>query len=558
MSKYICESIKKTVLKNKIGIIFLLNILVIGICILFNVVQYETIDDYMIQEMLSGVTGEYNENVIYINIILSKAVKFLFSINNVINWYSIFLILSILVSCTILEGIFIRKHNINFFIIWIFATILVFLPLLYRLQYTSVAAILLITSLVGFINVKTDKWKYLKYIFYSCFFILGSMVRFQSIFLVMPFIFIYFLFEIINKRNDKNYLKEILIKISFIVITCFISFIISKINTNYYNSMPMYKNYLEYNKLRSKLHDIMPNSYNNNIQIYDNLGWSYNDYRCFYLFNHGDESIFAIDNLLKIEEGIKNNILNNLYFNVLNMISYIIIDALIILILFYIITNKENRLRNMLLLICSLGLHVVFLLMSKNCFRIIYPCYLFSFVLILNDIKLESNKILSYLSTLVYEVIVLLFIIDIVFVVANNSYLSTNYQESYVELYEYVSNNSKNAYIYPTFALQTRYITDNILVCDTYDKSDNIHPQGAWTMYDSRYNNFKEKYDIDNLYKDLIEKENVYLIDSNIYFENGQIEEVRTFLNEHYFKEEIKVTEIVNFDESIFIYKLYI
>lgn len=81
---------------------------------------------------------------------------------------------------------------------------------------------------------------------------------------------------------------------------------------------------------------------------------------------------------------------------------------------------------------------------------------------------------------------------------------------------------------------------------------------GSWQIYSKEYYEFKSRYDIDNMYKDLVEKENVYLIDSNMWYKDGFLEYIITFLNEHYYNQEIKYDLVKSIDNRIKIYKLHL
>ena len=65
-------------------------------------------------------------------------------------------------------------------------------------------------------------------------------------------------------------------------------------------------------------------------------------------------------------------------------------------------------------------------------------------------------------------------------------------EESYIynQLYEYVSENKENAYIYPTYSLQYRYINSANLSVLPKGKIENLFPIGSWMIYNKEYNEF--------------------------------------------------------------------
>ncbi len=64
--------LKKIIIK-KYDIIYpaVLNIIFLIIMFLSNNIFYETIDDYMIQEICAGYYGEYNQYIIQMNVLIS-------------------------------------------------------------------------------------------------------------------------------------------------------------------------------------------------------------------------------------------------------------------------------------------------------------------------------------------------------------------------------------------------------------------------------------------------------------------------------------------------------
>lgn len=79
-----------------------------------------------------------------------------------------------------------------------------------------------------------------------------------------------------------------------------------------YQTDNLYEEYMEYNDMRATLHDVSYTPYEENKEIFDEIGWSKNDHYLFYSFNFGDENVYSKENLQKIIEYKKAN---NEYYN---------------------------------------------------------------------------------------------------------------------------------------------------------------------------------------------------------------------------------------------------
>ena len=75
---------------------------------LSNNIFYETIDDYMIQEICAGYYGEYNQYIIQMNVLIGKFLVYLFKIVSNVNWYFLFLIVLQFISFTTIGSYIIK------------------------------------------------------------------------------------------------------------------------------------------------------------------------------------------------------------------------------------------------------------------------------------------------------------------------------------------------------------------------------------------------------------------------------------------------------------------
>ena len=360
-------------LKNKkLVIVILINICIFFIInILFNI-KYEQVDDFIIYNLYSGLDGTYNIHGIYMHPVVCFILSLFFRIIPFINWHTIFLLLAQFICFTIIGYIILKKHNngIAIMLYTIFASIF-YSTLLMLIQYTSVSALLILTSfllLIYLIEQKENikfKYKVLIYVLFT----IGIMLRMQSLLIILPFFGAYLvvtILQFIKKEKDKKQIKRLIKYYSIYIIFATITYISSSI---IYSSDNVYKEYMKYNDARATLHDITYVDYEENKEIFDEIGWSKNDHYMFYTFGFGDENIFSKEKIqrvldYKIKKDGKYNfntnitqLKNSFFSEAVNTYTYIslLFTSMFILNLF---VNKKKNGFNILIFITSLPIYL--------------------------------------------------------------------------------------------------------------------------------------------------------------------------------------------------------
>ena len=229
--------LKKIIIK-KYDIIYpaVLNIIFLIIMFLSNNIFYETIDDYMIQEICAGYYGEYNQYIIQMNVLIGKFLVYLFKIVTNVNWYFLFLIVLQFISFTTIGSYIIKIKGKKLGSI-IYVTILIpfYFVGLCNLQYTQVAYTLLTAGMI--VQIYSVENKYKKGLLYSAILIIfGTMIRFNCYYTYLIYLVTYLFIKIINKEKLKN-----IIIVNFVIGLCVI--IIQNFSINYYNNNLIYKKY---------------------------------------------------------------------------------------------------------------------------------------------------------------------------------------------------------------------------------------------------------------------------------------------------------------------------
>lgn len=547
---------KKLKFDNKLLIVIFINLFIFAIDNVIFSIKYEQVDDFIIYNLYSGLDGTYNLHGVYIHSIICMVIGVLYRIIPIINWHTIFLISMQLLCFTIIGYKIIKKHNnqLSIVLYTIFAGVM-FTALLMLIQYTSVAALLIFTSLFLFIdNIENNKKNTcLSFILYT----IGIMLREQSVLIIAPFFLIIFIIKIIKKDQIASTIKYFLIY-AIITIVIFLS------NAIIYNFDSVYKEYTEYNKLRTLLHDRMNLDYEQDKEIFDEIGWSKNDFFMFATFGFGDENIYSKEKLQKIvdykieKDGIQN--VNKDIKQVSEKFITATFNANIIIVItfagIFIIGLFGNPKKNILIFLTTVLINLVFIIMGRDMLRVVIPEYIAGTALMLYNMKLKPGII----NESTKNCIVICCIIIVACFKSGKIY-EFNYKLSdYKNLQtviNYTNSNKNNVYLYTVPALQYRYLAYPVYLMPPKASFSNLRVIGGWDMFTQNYYDFKQRYALDGNLLDLL-KENVYLIDGDVVWSGTRYDNYKAniilSIKENY-NINVKCEEIKAF-ENIKIYKL--
>ena len=542
-------------------LVIVINLIIFSIANIFFNIKYEQVDDFIIYNLYSGLDGTYNFHGVYIHPILCILIGLFFRIAPQINWHTIFLLLMQFICFTIIGYIILQKHKtpLSILIYTIFASIF-YTALLLLIQYTSVAALLILTAFfITIYNIenKSKKWTILAGFLYA----IGIMTRMQSLLIIVPFMGIYLLYYLIKYKLQSQTISLIKQYAIYIIIT-----IIVYVSNMVIYSVEPYKQYMEYNDLRAQLHDLSYTSYNNNKEIFDKIGWSQNDHYLFYTFNTGDENVYNKQNLQeiidykkqqgnyynlnleldKIATNFKDNLVNTNTFIAIMFFSIIIISIL----------NSKNRNLNILIALTTMAVHILFIVLNRSMLRVVIPEYILGTALIIYNLNLEETKKYSLKIIAVATILISIIGVNISGTKYNYGY-NLNYYSNYKQLIDYTNSHKENVYLYTVPSLQYRYLAYSVYEMPPKSAFSNLRVMGGWDMYTQNYYDFKARYNLDGTFLDLL-KENVYLIDGDVTWSgrrySNYIDKIVLFIKEHY-NIDVKYEKVNTFN-NLYIYKL--
>lgn len=558
--------------KKKLLIVVLINLVIFGITnIMFNI-KYEQVDDFIIYNLYSGLDGTYNMHGIYIHPVICIILSLLFRIIPQINWHSIFLLSMQFICFTLIGYTILKKHNngISIVLYTIFASIF-YSTLLMLIQYTSVAALLILTSfilLIDMIEQKENKSKMYKLLIISLF-TLGIMTRMQSLLIIIPFMGIYFILYLIDYFKKSIEKVQIVRLVKYYLVFAIVIVIVYVSNLILYSNN-VYKEYNKFNDARSTLHDIIYVDYEKNKEIFDQIGWSKNDHYMFYTFNFGDENIYSKENIekildYKIQKDGNYKFINGNTSEILDELKYELIDSntyisIFIITVFIICLFNENKTKyNICIFLTTIAINILFIAMNRSMLRVVIPEYIIGAALLIYNLKQErKEKINDSIKNCV-----ILIIISTIFCYASGIKYNFDYKiedyKSVENLINYTSNNKENVYLYTVPSLQFRYLAYSVYTMPPRGAFSNLRVMGGWDMYTQNYYDFKERYNLEGNLLDLL-KENVYLVDGDVYWSGTEYHDYKKHilyaLKEHY-NVEAQCKEIKEFD-NLAIYKVVV
>lgn len=169
--------------------------------------------------------------------------------------------------------------------------------------------------------------------------------------------------------------------------------------------------------------------------------------------------------------------------------------------------------------------------------------------------KEEKNKIDNRLKA----ISIITILVTIVYV--GGAYQYNYYLEdynNYKNVINYTNEHKENVYLYTVPSLQYRYLAYSVYEMPPKASFTNLRVMGGWDMFTKNYEDFKERYNLDGTFLDLL-KEDVYLIDGDVnwsgnYYHN-YIDNIVLFIKENYGKDvNYKKVETIG---NIYIYKIY-
>lgn len=558
---------------KKLLVAFIMNTAFLLFSMLFCVSKYEVSDDFVMENILSGAMGgEPNSYILFVNIILSLALKYLYILIPGVSWYYIFMLLLSYFSFIIITYVILKKVNMPMGITISILFISFFMDDLYILpQFTKTAMLSICAGLILIFHSVIEERKRLGIIIGIIFCVLGSLLRFECFFIAAFFGSIMWLIEMIRNISAKNKHKDLLILLIILLISSAAIVCLQKINIYTYEQKDNYKYYYDYSRARSRILDYKDFGYDVYAEDLGKIGISYNDYLMIRKWNFADTEVFDLNTMQKVGDIIYNYHRDNhlgirqIYDAILErkITSYPIFLACIILaVIIVMLDYKRTYLVGVACLSLAFGLLLMYL-RNRIVYRVEFCLFLGAFLLMMylwaskhevNIYKVRRNCIVL---TIIFCIRKAPFIIpdnsyktvedterkayiDEVFIASEN-YDGRKYRRAVSNgvpkenLMETISNDKNNFYFLDfSTTIQTLYYDYTPIESSEDISFKNCQYLAGISSNHPDINKKLKGAGIDNPMKELV-KDNVYLVDNN------SIDMKLEFLKQHYYND-VKVT----------------
>lgn len=530
-------------------------ILLIIFCILTNP-YFETNDDPAMKNLVERVNMDSDGLVIFQNIVYNKILLFLYDSFDSINWYVIIQLFFCFLSISVLSYVILRKSGNIFGMVTLFAVLpFISFQIIHIFQFTRIAAFVSTAGIILLyysLDCKFKCEKIVSFILGIIILLFGSWFRFESMMMVavvLSSVGIVKIIQICIYKNDilKNKLKKIFSFILAFIIAFSIPFAFKFINSCYYQSEQL-QEYVEFNGLRSNVYDYGFPSFDINNNVYKEIGISDYDIKYYSTSWNMDLSVLTNDNLKKIV-GAKEQCNNDLdLFTCIKSVVgecflrsiYPYLFVLFVFFAFLAIISDKKKVINAIMLICMMLLIFFYLrYIGRIADRVCIGVYFAGIIAMIYSIDYKSllsrcycckkmrNSIIAVCALIILGVNI--FIITMLYdYQVNHYYINNNKSIESKYFFSEISKDSDSLYVMDTFGVHYM-LSDTYNIFETANRGSlkNIVSLGGWSVNWPSTQNTYNRYGVENIYKDCINNDHIFLILSD----NSMVEQ---YIQEHY------------------------
>lgn len=505
----------------------------------------ETNDDTGMAALLAGAYGGGETHLVFTNIIYTLFLRIFYIVNSSINWYSLFQFIFTFISFTVIGYVLIERIGKRLgAVIYIFLLVAFHTEFYLLYQFTRVSTI---CGISGYLLIfhSIEKRKYVKGTIVGCSMVLlGFLIRYSSSMAILPFAgMLGVVYTLFNKKYWPLYKKVHELLRYFVVFGTLFTLILTVILVDkaYYYSDPEWKEYCEYNKLRAKLLDYgWPEpwpSYEQFSDEYAEIGISENDAIVYSTGILSDVDNLTEDRLEELLEFKQNH--NYFEFSVKEFLYYTytyfinngyIWMILLTILLYFILCKYKTRFTILIVFNCLIfaGIFIYYYYQNRIVPRAFVSTVFVAVCIILfcyqkENILLKKPNAIQTLIIGIVACFCSLVYVSPHYIELKNSRLDVN------KLYDILSSDKDSIYVAgrDVFRWNYRYFSAyKVIPKDFYSNQINI---GGWLSRTPTMNNHMKELGVDNLYLDLVEKNNMY------FYTDSFADIICTYLNEHYY-----------------------
>ena len=338
--------------------------------------KYETNDDFWMDAVLSGaLTGQYDHHLLFSNIILGYLLKGLYTLIPAVSFYFVMLEAAGLLSMITIVWLILKHNKAGIGLLASFILIACFSNDLFILvQFTKTASATIAAGGLLFLEgITGNEFKHRKMLAVSgallCLF--GSMIRFESIYGILPFLFVVFI-SLLYKRAFKETATRLLLCAALIIA----AFSLQLVNTAIWKADPAYTEFVGLNGYRVSVSDVKHPDYEKYSSEFEAIGIDKNEYVMLDTWNFTDLGVFTPEKLSALSDIFKkynapnagdiprtlNSFIGKTYWFYAGTLGVLLIAIL------YAITSRKS----LFVIICSVLSLAAMLLVFSYLYRTVY------------------------------------------------------------------------------------------------------------------------------------------------------------------------------------------
>ena len=497
-------------------------------------IGYAVNDDVEIQNLLSGARGTGTGFCVQLNILLGTLIAFLYNLLPALNWYGIFMAGMLILSTAFISAALAHRLGGKAgFAIGFAVYPLLYLVILLNFTYTLVSFAVLASAFVNLayaFYVPDKKLKRFLWISAAVLCVIAVMIRPNALISAAVIGILYALLLAVR------YKKDALMSVILVACMLLVSLGLSAVSNSVYRSTQVWNNFSEFHNIRTALQDRAYPEYEQNQENYEKYGWSKNDYGLFYSSNIPDDPDFSNQNLADINAADTtpryNFDIGQLFYSIYDFLlvhSTALFIALLLAFCFALATSRR-KLLSIAVFVFPFVMQAGFFIIQRALFRVIFPHYIISLLLLLCfiDTQVLKEKLLK-LGTKKLKVYQLTAFILILASTVYPVYDSLSYRVELTKqrsapdlverldmqrlLFDYFQNYTEAYFVYAMEPIFYDF-NDDVSIFEVKPQGyySNSFPLGGWSVRSGAYTEFKALAGVSDLPRDLIDNDSVYFL----------------------------------------------
>lgn len=538
---------------RKISVALISNLLILGVMVAFMRPSFETNDDIVFAELGSGLRGVKDAHLVFQNYGLGMIYRFLYGVTGRLPWYTIVQYMILFAAFTVVTYVLIsRLGEISGLCLFVILACGFGYEGYIHLQFTKTAGIAAAAAVFLLLYLleqeKYSWWGIAGGILLAVIAYMYREDQFWASCGLMAGAGLLFLFDLRKYRNKK--LRRLGICVLTFGVLLLSVFGVGRWDSSKYRSAE-WKEYQEFNQLRSELLDYGFPDYDSNQEIYEELGISREAYELYKSWNFNDTEKFDTEVMKKLVDLKQKRpltirtvtaFLRRFPSDLLRMPMFYFFAVFAVL---WLLCGKKDVCSVISVLAeCLLLVAVYFYLYYQGRYMVNRVDVGLWFSACLVMLWIFSSEEVRYMNTKVSVLLCMICVVLGQFMMYKDWRLATSSipeaRVSQRAVLETIGTDKEHTYLAKSGMLS------EIVCYGPFDRMpenllDNVYWFGGWECRTPGYTRAMEVHGIINLYRDVVNNENVYLVDDNIdltlkyirqyYAENAEAVFVKTIGN---------------------------